>query len=143
MAINNRSLDGSLQRDITSNQLGAVGGAAAETHCVHLAPRPQLVEQIKVAALGVTGSYHNSFQVYRFNSTGGATLIGGLAATLTVVAAGTSGIQTATYAASMVLLANDMVQMIGGASNVGCTDLKVEVVVKNLSDIRTNFGTSY
>jgi hypothetical protein len=112
MAINNRALDGSLQREVVPAALGAVGGAAAETHTIHSAPRAQLVEQIKVVAQGVTGSFHTSYQVQRFNSAG-VTLIGGLGVTLTVVAYGTSGIQTATFAASMILQANDNLQIIG------------------------------
>jgi hypothetical protein len=142
MAINNRALDGSLQREVVPAALGAVGGAAAETHTIHSAPRAQLVEQIKVVAQGVTGSFHTSYQVQRFNSAG-VTLIGGLGVTLTVVAYGTSGIQTATFAASMILQANDNLQIIGGASNVGCTDLVVTTVVKNLQEILTHYGTSY
>lgn len=143
MAINNRSLDGSLQRETVLAQLGAVGGAAAEIHDVHVAPRPQLVEQIKVSALGVTGSFHTSFQLSRFIVGAGGTLIGGLASTLTVIAFGTSGLQSVTFAASFLLGANDKLQFAGGASNVGCTDLVVTTVVKNLQDITTNYGTSY
>lgn len=142
MGINNRSFDPSEQREVITSPLGAVGGAAAETHMVYTSPRPQLVEQIKVVAQGVTGSYHNSFQLQRFTSAG-VTVIGALAATLTVVAYGTSGIQTVTFAASFVLQANDNIQVQGGASNVGCTDLVVTTVVKNLQDIKTNFGVSY
>lgn len=142
MGVNNRSLDGSLQREVVTATLGAVGGAAAETHMLLTAPRPQLVEQIKVAAQGVTGSFHTSFQVQRFTSAG-VTVIGGLAATLTVVAYGTSGIQSVTFAASLALQANDNLQFSGGASNVGCTDLVISTVVKNTQDILTNYGTSY
>lgn len=142
MAINNRSFDPSEQREVITSPLGAVGGAAAETHVVYTAPRPQLLEQIKVAAQGVTGTYNNEFRLQRFNSAG-VTVITGLAATLTVVAYGTSGLQSVTFSASYLLQSGDNVQIVGGASNVGCTDLTVTSVVKNLQDIKTNFGTSY
>lgn len=142
MAINNRSMDGSEQRDVGLAALGAVGGAAAETHFVYTAPRPQLVEQIKVASLGLTGAATANFQVQRFNSAG-ITTIGALCATLTIAAYGTSGIQSVSFLASLLLQANDQLAVTSGGSNVGVTDLTVSTVVKNLQDIKTNFGTSY
>jgi hypothetical protein len=142
MAINNRSLDASEQRTVSTAQLGAVGGSAAETHMLYTAPRPQLVEQIKVAAQGVTGTFATSYQLQRFTSAG-VTVIGALAATLTVVAFGTSGLQSVTFSASFLLQANDNIQLAGGGSNIGCTDLVVTTVVKNLEDIKSNFGTTY
>ncbi len=143
MAINNRSFDGSEQREVFTSQLGAVGGVAAELHYVHVAPRPQLVEQLKTSCLGLTGAATANFQLARFITGAGATVIGGLAATLTLAAFGTSGLQTVTYSASFVLGAGDVIQVTSGGSNVGVTDLTVSTVVKNLQDIKTNFGTSY
>lgn len=143
MAINNRSLDGSEQRTATTAALGAVGGAAAEIHYVHVAPRPQLVEQLKVSCLGLTGAATANFQLTRFVVGSGQTIIGGLAGTLTLAAFGTSGLQTVTYLASFLLQGGDCIQMTSGASNVGVAEMTVTTVVKNLEDIKTNFGTTY
>lgn len=142
MSVNNRTLHGSLQRDVVTSQLGAVGGTAAEIHYVHTAPRPQLVEAIKVSCLGLTGAATANFMLSRFVS-GGQTIIGAYVATLTLTAFGTSGLQSVSFLASMPLIAGDAIQVTSGGSNVGVTDLKIDVVVKNLEDIRTNFGTSY
>lgn len=142
MAINNRSLGGGEQRHVTQSQLGAVGGAAAEIHYVHVAPRPQLVEAIKTTCLGLTGACTANFMLSRFVS-GGQTIIGSYCATLTLAAFGTSGIQSVSFLASLPLIANDAIQVTCGGSNIGVTDLTVSVVVKNLEDIKSNFGTTY
>lgn len=142
MAINNRSLGGAEQRTHTFAQLGAVGGAAAEIHYVHVAPRPQLVEAIKVSCLGLTGAATANFMLTRFVS-GGQTIIGAFCATLTLSAFGTSGLQSVSFLASMPMIASDVIQVTSGASNVGVTDMTVSVVCKNLEDIKSNFGTTY
>lgn len=142
MAIQNRDLGGAEQRSTSHAQLGAVGGAAAEIHYVHVAPRPQLVEAIKTSCLGLTGACTANFMLTRFVS-GGQTIIGAYCATLTLAAFGTSGLQSVSFLASLPLISGDAIQVTCGASNVGVTDLTVSVVVKNLEDIKTNFGTTY
>lgn len=141
MAINNRSLHGSLQREVAPCQLGAV--ATAESHVVHLAPRPQIVEAIKVSSLGLSGAPTANFQIVRFITGSGSTTIGAFCTTLTLAALGTSGTQSVVFLASMPLVANDAIQFTSGASNAAVTELRVDVLVKNLEDIRTQFGTSY
>ncbi len=142
MGINNRSFDPSEQREVKTAAIGAVTNAGV--YQAYVCPRPQLVEQIKVGSLGISGAPTVNLQVQRFITGTGATLIGALTATLTLAALGTSGLQTVTYQASLVLAAGDVLHLTGGGgSGAAMADVTVTTVVKNLQDIKTNFGTSY
>lgn len=140
MGINNRSKDPSEQREVINYSGGLV--AEAEVREFHVAPRPQLVEQIKIAALGITEAPELEFDINRFIVGTGNTVYTEFA-TLLLANVGTSGLQTLTYAASLLLEAGDVMRVTLTATGAQALELSVVTVVKNLQDIKTNFGVSY
>lgn len=143
MAIINRSKDPSERKDVFVMHKNPM--ATGLTMGVCILPYPCLVQDIYVAANGLSGSPVLSFQVERLTS-GGATAIGSLAGNLTLQAVGTSGPQRASMAVTgsslLNLQASDMIVVSSTGSNTAANDVVVEVVVKKLQDIVSYFGVS-
>lgn len=141
MAINNRTLDPSLQRQVFQCNLGLVGTGVTVSACV--IPYASTLDAVRVVANGLSGSPTIDLRVWRFIVGTGVTSIAGGATTLTAVALGTSGIQSMVLASSgsslLNLLANDVITLTTGGANTAAS-YAVAVVVKNTQDIRTSFG---
>ena len=141
MAIVNRDLDASQQRDTVNCQLGAV--ATGLTLSLYVASSAVEVQAVRVSALGLSGAPTGRCFIQRFLSTGGTGIAGGWTA-LTVAAVGTSGIQTMVSAAAgstnIQLAQGDVLMYTSGGSNAALADATVAVVVKNLVDIKNQFN---
>lgn len=138
MGIINRTLDTSEQyqeaQAIVNNTV------TATNYLVYRAPRPQLITTARAVAHGMSGAPTATLYVERFVvGTGAVTFAVGGA--LTHAAFGTSGAQTFSLPASgsslLNLQAGDCVRVLTGAANTALVDLMVELVVKNVADIKT------
>jgi len=142
MAIVNRSLDASEQRKAFTMNLQAV--ATGVTIQAMIVPYASVLEGVKVAAAGLSGSPTYDLRIWRFIAGTGVTTIAGGATTLTAVAVGTSGVQSMVLASSgstlLNLLANDVITLTSGAANTAVTNLTVGIVVKAVQDIKTVYG---
>ena len=141
MAINNRTLDASLQRQTFQAAYGVVGTGVTLSACV--VPYASTLDAVRVTANGLSGSPTIDLRVWRFIVGTGVTTIAGGATTLTAQALGTSGIQSMVLASSgnslLNLLANDVITLTTGGANTAAS-YTVSVVIKNTQDIRTSFG---
>lgn len=142
MAITNRALDASEQRQVFQADFALTGTGA--TLLIAQVPFNSTLEAVRIAAQGLSGSPTYDLRVWRFITGTGVTSIAGGATTLTGVAMGTSGIQSMVLAASgntlLNLLANDVITLTSGAANTAVTGLAVSLVVKAVQDIKTSFG---
>lgn len=141
MAINNRTLDPSLQRQVFQSSYGVV--ATGVTLSALVVPYASTLDAVRVTANGLSGSPTIDLRVWRFIVGTGVTTIAGGATTLTAQALGTSGIQSMVLASSgsslLNLLANDVITLTTGGANTAAS-YTVSVVIKNTQDIRTSFG---
>lgn len=137
MAIINRSLGESEQKEAV--QANVKNTVTATNYVVHRAQRPQEILAAKAYAAGLSGSPTSTLYVERFVvGTGGVTYAVGGA--LTHTAFGTSGAQAYSLPASgsslLQLQAGDVVRVLTGTANTAATDLSVQIVLKNLNDIK-------
>lgn len=141
MAISNRDLDVSQQRQVQQENIGAV--PTASTKYIYIAPGPQLLEQIKVSAQGVSNAMTLAFSIDRFIAGSGITNIAGGATTLTLQNVSVSGIQSFVLATAgstlLQLQANDLIKIITAVANGNATELEVSLVVKALQDIQSYY----
>lgn len=143
MAIINRDLDVSEQIKVLEYQAGAV--ATGVTLLGVGIPFPASLKAINVVAVGLSGTPTLAFGIGRFIAGSGFTFItGGVTATVTVPAMGTSGAVTVTgLSAGSSLLAlqrGDQLMAVSGGANSAVTQLSIGVVVQALQDFKTSFG---
>jgi len=142
MAITNRALDPSEQRQVFESSYGLVATGATLQAC--LVPYASTLAAVRVAAVGISGSPTLDLRVWRFIVGTGVTAIAGGATTLAMQAVGTSGLQSMVIAASgssfLNLAANDVITLTSGGANSAVAQLGTAVVVQALQDIKTSFG---
>jgi len=143
MGIVNRSMDGSEQRDVTTQNLGAF--PVTTTRAIYIAPYPVTLEQIRVSATGISGAPQHKIQCTRFITGAGATSFDVVAAGVIPVK-GTSGVFSMTLPTAgsslLSLQAKDVLEVVSSVANTGFDDVLYTTVVKALQDIKTYYGTS-
>lgn len=137
MAIQNMSLADEEKQESVSG--GAKNTATGLNYVIGRVQRPCQVQSAKAYAAGLSGSPTATLYVERFIAgTGAATFA--LSGALTQVAFGTSGAQSfslfAAGSSQNDLQAGDVIRVLTGAANTALTDLFVQVVVKNMGDIK-------
>ena len=141
MAINNRTLDDSIKRQVFQSDFAVLGTGITISALV--VPYPSTLDAVRVAANGLSGSPTIDLRVWRFIVGTGVTSIAGGATTLTAQAIGTSGVQSMVLAASgnslLTLLTNDVITLTTGGANTAASYV-FAVVLKNTQDIRTTYG---
>lgn len=142
MAICNRDMDSSQQKYVLQSSFGAV--ATGVTLPVAIVPSPSTISAAKVASFGHSGSPTVQLTIQRFIVGSGVTSYLGGFTTLTLTAAGTSGVNAVVTAAAgstaLNLLAGDIIMATSGGANSAVTGLSVELVLQASQDIRTYFG---
>lgn len=142
MAVVNRSLDASEQRDTYVANFAATGTAA--TFQVAMFPSAGVLEGIRMAGFGVSGSPLANVNILRFITGAGVTTIGGVATQLAFTAVGTSGVQSMVLAAAgsslLSIQAGDILTATITGANSNLLGLSVAAVVKNTQEIKTSFG---
>lgn len=138
MAIVNRDLDASQQRDILSTKLGTVvTGASAMLVPVGW---PCTLQGYFAGGLGLSGNPTIQLQVIRNVSAGLTTLNIGTGGTL--LAFGTSGINLHGYSGgvSFALLKDDLLSITTGTANTASLASMHAFVVQRAQDIVSSFG---
>ncbi len=142
MAICNRDLDSSEQKSTLAANYGVV--ATSLTVPVGVVPFPSTIVAARLAATGISNTPTISLRINRFIVGSGSTQYTGGFTTLTMVASGTSGIQTAVIAAAgstaLQLQAGDEIVAVSAGSNAACTNLAVSVVIQATQDIKSFYG---
>lgn len=137
MAIQNMSLSDEEKQEA---QMASVKNTITATnYVVARVQRPCQLQSAKAYAAGLSGAPTGTLYVERFVvGTGAATFA--LSGALTHAAFGTSGAQSfslfAAGASQNDLQAGDVIRVLTGASNAALTDLSVQIVVKNIGDIK-------
>ncbi len=139
MAIVNRDLDASQQRDIYNASL--VGTITGQTYQLCVVPYPAQLVAVTQAVNGLSGSPNHSVWVQRFIPGTGLTSVN-IGNSLVATTFGTSGVQgfSLPSAASFLLQANDVLLLSTAAANTASVSTTVTLVVKALQDIKTCFG---
>jgi len=137
MGIVNRSLDVSEQQKehVVSFQAVVTGSTLA----VFCAPYPCEVEKIELVGIGLSGAPNISAAKQVFVAGAGATVYGGVGASLVLTALGVSGAIGMSVAATGSTLAQlntgDVLILNTAAANTACGQLHVTAVIKRLQDI--------
>jgi hypothetical protein len=143
MAICNRDLDVSQQKTSLRANVAALGTGL--TLPVVIIDSPANIVSAKVAAFGISGTPTALLSIQRFIVGSGVTSFLGGFTTLTMQAAGTSGVQSVVTAAAgstaLNLLAGDVIMVTSGGSNAAVTGLAVDLVIQYTQDIKTYFGS--
>lgn len=143
MAICNRDLDPSQQKEVVAANYGAV--ATSLVIPVGIIPYPATIVSARVAATGISGSPTGALKINRFIVGSGSTVYLGGFTTLTVQAVGTSGVQSVVIAAAgstaLQLQAGDEITYTSAGSNAAVASLAVSVVIQATQDIKTFFGS--
>lgn len=144
MGITNRAKDASERNFEKEVHLGAF--PTSTTRQLFVAPYPCKLKQVKVTAVGASGSPQHAMQIHRFVTGAGETTITVVAAAA-VTAFGTSGLFGASLPASgsslVQLQTGDILEVVSSVANTNFTDCTYAVVLEALQDIKTYFGTSY
>ncbi len=143
MAIVNRTLDVSEKRKVMQQNLGLV--ATGVTAIVAAVPYACTLDAMQIIACGLSGAPTYQLNVDRFIvGTGFTTIILATGTSNTPGAYGTSGVLAAKLVASgstlLNLLANDLLMVTSGVANTAALSLSVSVVLKPISDVKTQFG---
>lgn len=142
MAVTNRDLDASEQRLVVHRDFGAV--PVTTNRNIFTAQFPVAVEQLLVAANGLSGAPTWTFKIDRFIVGAGLTTITGtsfIGQALTVQTIGTSGLQSVSLLSGLQMNTGDVLKVTSSGANTAVADASVHVVVKALQDIKTYFGT--
>ncbi len=143
MAICNRDLDSSQQKSVLTANYGVL--ATSLTVPVGVVAYPSTIVAARVAAIGISNTPTGSLRINRFIVGSGSTQYLGGFTTLTLVASGTSGIQSVVTAASgstaLQLQAGDEIVYVSAGSNAAATNLAVSVVIQATQDIKTFYGS--
>lgn len=143
MAICNRDLDASQQKTSLRANVAALGTGL--TLPLVIIDSPASIVSAKVAAFGISGTPTAALTIQRFIVGSGVTSYLGGFTTLTLQAAGTSGVQSVVTAAAgstaLNLLAGDVIMVTSGGSNAAVTGLAVDLVIQYTQDIKSFFGS--
>lgn len=151
MAINNRELDNSQQRETIRARFDATpsgisagivnpGVATGQTLIVGVVSRPMQLVVGALSAIGLSGA--PSYQLWLNRFAGGITAIQ-IGATCVPTAFGTSGVisfSALPASISFPCLAGDQLVVTSTVANTAAAVLNVEVVLRNLQDIKSDFG---
>lgn len=144
MSIVNRNFSGSEQREVWHDNTGVL--ATSVTRPFYIAPFNCALEQIKVAATGISGSPTWQFSIDRFITGVGLTTISTFATLLSVQAMGTSGVQSVVLASAgstlLQMQSGDMLKYVSSGSNSAVTAASITAVVQVLQDVKSFYGTS-
>lgn len=147
MAICNRDKDPSEQKFDFSSNLGAFSTGASNasvTFPLGIVPWSGVISKARVSALGISGTPTLDFQLTRFITGSGSTIISGGFTTLTLQLVGTSGAQTwvsaATSSTFLNLTKGDVLQGVFAGQDSAVTSLGVDFVIQATQDIKTYFG---
>jgi hypothetical protein len=135
MAIVNRDLDSSLQREVFGENLGSM--ATGVTRFFFIAPYPCVVEQVRYAAAGVSNAMQLAFEKITGAGSSGVPMgISNIVLQNRSVSGivGFSGL-AAVGSTLLNLSVGDVVQLVSSVSNGNATDLDVQMVVKKTQDI--------
>lgn len=142
MAICNRDLDSSQQKYVLEASYGPL--ATGATQPIAIVPSSSTIVGARVAAFGISGSPTVALTIQRFIVGSGSTSYLGGFTTLTMQAAGTSGVQSVVIAAAgstaLNLQAGDVIMSTTGGANSAVTGVNVTLVLQATQDIRTYFG---
>lgn len=138
MGIVNRSMDSSEQQE--NLKLKVEGTVTGTTYHLQHIPRPMQIQDAKSVCLGLSGTPTAQLAVSRFVVGAGLTTIN-IGAALTQAALGTSGVQGFSLPAAgsslLELQAGDVLAVVTGGANSALDQMEVDVVVKNLQDIKS------
>lgn len=141
MGICNRDKDASEQKFCVNRRTGQI--ATGVTYEYWTAPFPCTIEQVQVAAAGLSGAPQWALQINRFVVGSGATAIPGVAAAQAIPAFSTSGLFEMTLATSgsslLKLETGDVVEIVSSVSNTNVNDSSVSLVATATQDIKTYF----
>lgn len=145
MAIVNRDLDASQQKDVLCAQLKTVNTGV--TMPVMAIPYPCTIQALRVGAIGTSGAPQWDFLVSRFIVGTGNTVFTIGISNLILAAIGTSGSlgHSGLAAAGSTLLnlaANDVLMVNASGANTNVTDATLSLIVKKTQDILSHFGVS-
>lgn len=140
MAIVNRDCDASQQHRVYNCSVSNTSTGVTYPLCVISSPS-QLLAAVQTVA-GLSGNPSHSIWLHRFIAGAGFTSIV-LGSTISSTAFGTSGAQTFSVAAagaSNLLLAGDQITLYTQVANTAALNVVVDIVVKQLQDICTDYG---
>lgn len=145
MAIVNRDLDASQQREPVYVPVGAM--ATGATRGIYVAAAPVTLQSVRVAAQGVSNAMQIGFYIQRFISGSGSTFFAIGISNLVLTSAGTSGVQgfsglAAVGSTLLNLNAGDVLHINSSVANGNSTDLALNLVMKRLQDILSLNGAS-
>lgn len=139
MAIINRDLDSSQQRDVYQATIAPT--STGLTYLLAQVAFPAQLVAMSQAAVGLSGAPNHSIWLNRFIAGAGiTTMIFGNS--IVVTANGTSGPQgfSLPTAASFLLQAGDVLLLSTAAANTNAASVTVTTVVRALQDYKTTFG---
>lgn len=141
MAICNRDLDVSGQKEVLQAKIGPVVTGASVT--IVDVPSPCTLRGIFVSAFGLSGAPQWNFEIQRF--AGGVTTIDVSASNMIVQAFGTSGVVghsglVAAGSSLLSLLAGDKIQITSSVANTAVENAHVGVVVQKVQDFVSQYG---
>lgn len=144
MGIINRDLSSGLQRNLFGELVTITTGV---TYPIANVPWAGMLEQISIAASGISGTPFVIPEIHRFIVGTGFTVISGgssVGSTTTVADYGTSGITgVSLIAGGISLLAGDSVVLRSGGANSSINNALVNTVVRCLQDIKSFYGATY
>ena len=138
MAIVNRDLDPSQQKDVVEANLGAV--ATGVTKHLLVAPYPGSLQSVRASAQGVSNAMQLAFSKLTFLVGVGSTAIGMGISNMVLQNTSVSGVigYSGLAAQGSTLLnfqAGDVIQVVSSVSNGNATDLCLQLVLKRTQDI--------
>lgn len=132
--------DNDISEQLEKDSVYIKGTTTGVNYVVYRCPRPMQIQTARAYSAGLSGAPTTAIFAERFVvGTGAQTFaIGGA---LTNAAFGTSGIQSfslpAVGSSLIQMQTGDVIRVLTGAANAALTDLMVEVVLKNVADIKT------
>lgn len=141
MAINNRSLDASQQKDVYSFAGGIQGATQVSTGFtawIAIMPYPCVIQSARLGAVGLSGAMQVALTALRF-AAGGTSIALGIS-NMVCNEIGTSGIMgysglAAAGSTLLVLQAGDILQLTTSVANTAAKSLVLEIVVKKTQDV--------
>ena len=146
MAIVNRDLDPSEQiHTLDSSAVLAVAASAGVDYPIAIVPYPSTLKAVSVAAFGLSGSPFVQLAISRNAAAGATIIVTGVAASLAIQSAGTSGPQAMVLATAgstlLALQSGDvlMLRQLFSGGNVASI-VAVTAVVQATQDIKKSLG---
>lgn len=140
MGIINRSKDVSEQKEDACVSLSET--VTGKSYPIFVAPRAMQISDAKAYVAGMSGAPTGTLKLTRFVAGAGATTIT-ISGALTHVAFATSGMETFSLPAAgsslLDLQKNDVLLYVTGAANAALEKAQVQVVLKNMQDIKSWF----